>query len=329
MTGSTEPLEILRAADIHIAPEDARWLVRDVWARAAVGIVGGAPKCCKSWLGLDLAVSVASGTPCLDRFQIEHKGPALVYLAEDALPTVRARIEALCRHRALDIAALDLHVIAAPVLRLDLDADQQRLRCALDELRPHILVLDPLVRLHRLDENSASDISRLLGFLRELQRAFDLAVVLVHHASKKHRAQPGQTLRGSSDLHAFGDSNAYLARDGDRLVLTLEHRAAKPPEPLTLQLVSRADGSETHLAVAGGTPARGADAGGATLAAQIAEALRASATPMNRAALRARLKVNNQRLGQALIEMESRGAVERMPDGWRCVPPGRQLALIP
>jgi len=326
MTGSTEPLEILRAADIHITPEGARWLVRDVWARAAVGIVGGAPKCCKSWLGLDLAVSVATGTPCLDRFEVEHKGPALVYLAEDALPTVRARIEALCHHRGLDIAALDLHVIAAPVLRLDLDGDQQRLRRALSELRPHILVLDPLVRLHRLDENSASDISRLLGFLRELQRAFDLAVVLVHHASKKHRAQPGQTLRGSSDLHAFGDSNAYLARDRDRLVLTLEHRSARPPEPITLQLVSRDDGSETHLAVAG-SPARGADLG-ASLAAHVVEALRASATPLNRAALRAQLRVNNQRLGQVLVDLEARHAIERMPDGWRCSPAGRQLPLI-
>ena len=322
------PLEVMRAADIALSPEGARWLVRDVWARAAVGIIGGAPKCCKSWLGLDLAISVASGTPCLDRFEVEHKGPALVYLAEDALPTVRARIEALCRHRGLDIAALDLHVIAAPVLRLDLEVDQQRLRDAISDLDPHILVLDPLVRLHRLDENSASDISRLLGFLRELQRAFDLAVVLVHHASKKHRAQPGQTLRGSSDLHAFGDSNAYLARDGDRLVLTLEHRAAKPPEPLTLQLVSRDDGSETHLAVAGGAPARGADVG-ASLAAQIVDALRGSATTLNRAALRARLKVNNQRLGHVLVELEARGAVERMPDGWRCVPAGRQLPLIP
>jgi hypothetical protein len=325
---SATPLEVLRAAEIQTAPEGARWLVRDLWARAAVGIVGGAPKCCKSWLGLDLAISVASGTPCLGRFPVDHPGPALVYLAEDALPTVRARIEALCRHRALDIAALDLHVIAAPVLRLDLDVDQQRLRDVLGELRPHVLVLDPLVRLHRLDENSASDISRLLGFLRELQRAFDLAVVLVHHASKKHRAQPGQTLRGSSDLHAFGDSNAYLARDGDRLVLTLEHRAAKPLEPLTLQLVSEADGSGTHLAVIGGAPIAGAAGAAASLAEQVVAALRASQTPLSRAALRAQLKVNNQRLGDALTDLEKRCAIERAPEGWRCVPVGRQLSLL-
>ncbi|MBM4345172.1 MAG: AAA family ATPase [Deltaproteobacteria bacterium] len=97
---------------------------------------------------------------------------------------------------------------AAGVLRLDPQTDQRRLAQAVQRYRPRLLLLDPLVRLHRLDENSASEISGLLGYLRHLQRWGNVAVVLVHHASKKLRAQPGQGLRGSSDLHAFGDSNA-------------------------------------------------------------------------------------------------------------------------
>ena len=40
--------------------EEHRWLVTGLWSEQAVGIVGGEPKCCKSFLALDLAVSVAS-----------------------------------------------------------------------------------------------------------------------------------------------------------------------------------------------------------------------------------------------------------------------------
>ena len=47
--------------------EEQRWLVAGLWSEQAVGIVGGEPKCCKSFLALDLAVAVASGTPCLRR----------------------------------------------------------------------------------------------------------------------------------------------------------------------------------------------------------------------------------------------------------------------
>ncbi|MCP4694269.1 MAG: AAA family ATPase [Desulfobacterales bacterium] len=70
----------------------------------------GAPKCCKSWLGLDMAVSVASGTSCLGRFPVEKTGPTLVFLAEDAIESVRTRIEALCKQRKIDIDRLDLFV---------------------------------------------------------------------------------------------------------------------------------------------------------------------------------------------------------------------------
>ena len=52
--------------------EERRWLVTGLWAEEAVGIVGGEPKCCKSFLALDLAVSVASGTPCLRRFPVSR-----------------------------------------------------------------------------------------------------------------------------------------------------------------------------------------------------------------------------------------------------------------
>ena len=45
--------------------EEQRWLVTGLWSEQAVGIVGGEPKCCKSFLALDLAVAVASGTACL------------------------------------------------------------------------------------------------------------------------------------------------------------------------------------------------------------------------------------------------------------------------
>ena len=88
-------------------PSTNGWCAR-IWTQQAVGIVGGVPKSCKSWLGLDLAVSVASSTPCLGCFAVDDPGTALVYLAEDALPLVRGRIADLCLHRGLALAALDL-----------------------------------------------------------------------------------------------------------------------------------------------------------------------------------------------------------------------------
>ena len=291
-----------------------QWLVRDLWSAQAVGLIGGAPKVAKSWLGLDLAVSVASGTPALGRFPVDSTGPALVYLAEDALPRVRDRVEHLCRHRGLALSSLDLQVVTAPRLRLDSERDQLALDQTVAQIRPTLLLLDPLVRLHCLDENSASDISSLLGFLRALNRRHQLALVLVHHMAKRSRRNLGQSLRGSSDLHAWTDSACYLVRRADdRLLLTVEHRSAPAPDPLLLRLAGGADQPLSLLVDSDNAPPP-------PLAEAVRAALGAAAHPLSRTALRQRLRVNNARLGVALQTLEQRGLAVRGPHGWRLPP---------
>ena len=323
MDQKTEILPICRAHELEIQQPDRLWLIEQIWTQGAVGIIGGAPKCCKSWFGLDMAVSVASGTNCLGRFAVKQAGPVLVFLAEDACPAVRTRVQALCTQRNLDITHLNLYVITAPTLRLDLDADRQRLNATLAHVKPRLLLLDPLVRLHRLDENSAADISKLLGFIRQMQRNHHTAVALVHHASKKHRAQPGQALRGSSDLHAFGDSNAYLTRSDKRIVLSVEHRTAKSMDPVQLQLISRPDDNATHLAIATG---KGADHT-ATLADRVLLLLQNADGPMTRTAIREHLRVNNQRLGHTLDDLKQQALALKTPRGWLIPPTQRPKQL--
>jgi hypothetical protein len=229
------------------------WLVEGLWCDQAVGIVGGEPKCCKSFLALDLAVSVASGAPCLRRFPAVRTGPVLLFPAEDALGVVRQRLGGIAAAAGVDFASLQVDVITAPSLRLDLPADRQRLEKTIAERRPRLLVLDPLIRLHRIDENDASQVAPLLSFLRELQRNYQVAVVVVHHARKDAAGgtRPGQALRGSSELHGWGDSNLYLRRHKQSLTLTTEHRAAPSADPFAIQLTQ--SGPALALSVLGAT----------------------------------------------------------------------------
>lgn len=312
---SAEPLPVVYIRDVGTLPDTQRWLCRFLWSRSAVGVLGGPPKSYKTHLALDLAVSVASGTPALGRFAIDDAGTALVYLAEDALPHVRARIESLCRHRALDIAALPLAVITSPVLRLDATRDQERLRTTVQRIKPRLLVLDPLVRCHSSDENDATQISALLSYFRQLQRQFDLALMLVHHTSKRQHAQPGQSLRGSSDLHAFGDSGWYLTRQGDGVTLTVEHRSAPAPKPMTIVLITGDGAAGMHLEIRD-APHACAQEQTTELEDAVLDALRARGKPATRKDLRAALKINNQRLGSTLRALEQRHVITRTPAGW-------------
>jgi len=51
------PLPVQPVQALDVQPPEQRWLIEDLWAAEAVGIVGGEPKCCKSFLALDVASS--------------------------------------------------------------------------------------------------------------------------------------------------------------------------------------------------------------------------------------------------------------------------------
>ncbi len=295
--------------------EERRWLVTGLWAEEAVGIVGGEPKCCKSFLALDLAVSVAAGTLCLRRFPVSRPGRVLLYAAEDALHVVRRRLEGICAAAGVALRDLDVQVITAPAVRLDLEADRASLDETVAKLRPRLLVLDPFVRLHRIDENASGEVAPLLAYLRELQRRHSVAVALVHHAKKGGgRARAGQALRGSSEFHAWGDSNLYLRRHGDDLSLTVEHRAAPSVPAMALELAQRGDALALEVVERGATPEPAAPA---SVDERITQALAAAIGPVSLAALRAGLRIRNATLHERLAALTTAGAVVRSPDGYR------------
>ena len=151
--------------------------------------------------------------------------------------------------------------------------------------------------------------------IRSLQREFDLSVVLVHH-TRKNAAEgvaAGLGLRGSGDIHAFGDSNLYLRRTEQHLILASEHRAAPASSPVYLELVAT-DAATTHLEVI----AEPDDANGRGLEQQVLDLL-AQGEVLTRTRLREALAVNNERLGTALESLERAGRASRTPRGWHSI----------
>ena len=223
-------------------------------------------------------------------------------------------LEGLSHVRGVDFDELDVHLILEPSLRIDRPEDLGRLRSSLERLRPKLLVLDPYVRLQRVDENNSTEVSQVLGSLRCLSRSLSVAIALVHHARKSGAEQAGQALRGSSDFHAWGDSNLYLSRRGDDLTLSIEHRAAASPPPLGLRLA--VDSGPPRLEIREAPPS---DTDSRPLPDRVLAALD-SGEPRRQEDLRAALQVSNQRLTEVLHDLERHRQVLRKPEGWLRAP---------
>jgi hypothetical protein len=293
------------------------WLIDQLWTDRAVGVIGGGPKLGKSWLALDMAVSIASGTPCLGAFKVHSSGPVLLYAAEDSAVALRGRLETLTRIRQLDFESLDVRVITAASLRLDRIEDQDRLEATVALHRPVLLILDPLVRVHAIDENVAGQVAALLGYLRALQRKHGVAIGLVHHVRKNVSSATGAgySLRGSGDLYAWLDSFLYLRKNHDQLTLSAEHRSAPGAGPFILELVKSEASIGAHLKLLPSAP-NGPTPKSEALTDRILQLLSGRTEPMTVDAMRQQLQIRNQRVVEALRQLSTQGAIQKLPHGY-------------
>lgn len=313
------PYRTLPAARLGDPTAPLRWLLADLFLVGAAGILGGAPKTGKSFFALELAVAVASATPAAGRFAVSAPSPVLLCAAEDPPAVVVQRLAALAAGRDHALATLPLEVIVEPGVRLPDGLD--RLAATVARVAPRLLILDPLIRLHRADENSAAEMAVILDGLRTLARATTCAILLVHHTRKAPAGGiAGHGLRGSSDLHAFGDTNLYLRRLGPDTAfeLRIEHRAAPCPPPLRVRLRVDATGRTPWARFV-------CDEGDAPdpLRERTLRLLHGAPAPVPTATLRTALGVRRQTLLVLLHRLAAEGALHRAGrDGWTTsVPP--------
>jgi RecA-family ATPase len=311
-----QPLPVVRASEIETPVYRQSWLIDRLWTYQAVGVIGGSPKSGKTWLALEMAVSVASGCPCFDTFAVASPGPVLLYAAEDSATTLRSRLETLARLHKIDFERLNVHVITIDLLRLDQPEHQDRLESTLHVYKPALLVLDPLVRVHSIDENVAGQVAALLGYLRSLQRKAGTAIALVHHVRKN--ASPtgnaGYSLRGSGDLYAWLDSFLYLRMHQGQRTLSAEHRSAPAFGPIALKLV-QSDPMGPHLTMTTINETQ-CDSPQADLSGRILMLLSSSPEPQTVDSIRSHLQVRNQRVVETIRNLTAQGKIQRHSKGF-------------
>jgi hypothetical protein len=315
-----DTLPVVQAAALEPAPLDRNWLIENLWLSETVGFLGAPPKHFKTWLALEMAVCVATGSPCLGAFAVPEPGPVLLYAAEDSAATIRQRLQSLTAHHQVDFERLPLWVITADTLRLDRPDDSSRLEATVAQYQPRLMILDPLIRLHQQDENASGPMAALLGFFRSLQRKSRTAIALTHHSRKGPApAGSGYSLRGSSDFYAWADVFLHLQRRQGRLTLTAEHRSAPSFGPVDIEFI-HPDGGHPHLELTSSdiitTDAKPGSSQPDALCARILELLSESSEPRSVAQLRSVLRIRNLRLVNALRQLTDQAKIRRGERGY-------------
>ena len=241
--GPLTPLFDIAEADISLllrtSPTPRRWLLQDILPLGIVGMIVAPGGTGKSQLVLQLGVSVATGIPLCDLWQVGEQGKALLLLAEDEMDEVHRRFARIVtelapnnptmgsdlRHQLLIKSMTAGNNLMTRAHRLgDVEATDYVNRllmtvAGIPDLK--LIVIDPASRFRGGSENSADDVTRFVEQLERLRQATGATVLVCHHANKASM-NPSAGMRAQA---ATRGSSAMT--DGVRWQMNLEG-LAKP-----------------------------------------------------------------------------------------------------
>jgi len=215
------------------------WIEPGLLPPQGILFVGGEPKVGKSLLVANLALALAAGQ---DRAGFSVPAARRVLVCQFELPVAQFVSRLATMRRSFGAAADQNLLVDTRAAGHLLSAPQglNHFLVAAREAAAEVIVLDPLYSTHDQDENDTRSMAALCQSLLRLRDASQAALIVVHHVRKSiGRDEIGRAFRGSSALHAVGDSYLLLARPSANLAaveLRFQFRYAAPLAPRLLQL---------------------------------------------------------------------------------------------
>lgn len=225
-SGIAEPrsrFQLLTVEELEKRPP-ARWMIDGILPENGLAVLYGASGAGKTFLALDLALCVASGTPWHGREVT--KGP-VVYICAEATQGILQRIQAWRQEHRGDLKQFRT-ILGSLAMCEGKDVRELIAEISKAPLNPVLVVIDTLARCFGDgDENAQKDMNAFVRGCDAIKVAFSKCTVLVVH----HTGKDGKD-RGSSVLRGAADTMLKLNRKSTNAVTTLECDKQKDEEPL-------------------------------------------------------------------------------------------------
>ncbi len=203
---SLETWDSIRALDITI-----EWIVDRLIPKDSITLLFGKGGIGKTWLSMDMARSIASGTPFLGLGTV--KTPVIFVDFENPLAVLNTRTQKLGEAEDVFFWRANNDKIKAPKL----DKSEYELYKQLPE--GSILIFDTLRASQDRDENKSNEMGLIMGRLKEL-RDMGFTIILLHHTAKNSdKIAKGSTAIVDLADHILGLTLVRKKRDGQEIIV--------------------------------------------------------------------------------------------------------------
>lgn len=211
-----ESLYITHEGLAHIKPPTP--LIEGWLYRNSLAWLAGKPGDGKSFIALDMAYSVATGTPWQGHTTQQGK---VLYIAAEGASGMSIRANAWCMANSNPTQIPITYLPLSLRLINPAEIDVQALLQALQELHPALIIIDTQARVTvGAEENSAKDMGWFIDALETLRRHHPATYLTVHHTPRN-----GDNLRGSIALEGAAETVLLAVKEGN--VVTLKCQKQK------------------------------------------------------------------------------------------------------
>ena len=208
--------------------DGVQWLVEDWLPDASITFLISPPESYKTWILLDLAVSVSAGVPFLGSYPVNSTGPTLIIQQEDSHSGLTDRL-ALIVEQKLGLNAkiegddwqvpsmpdLPIYVHPSRMLRFDNKKVLEELEKQIEIIKPKVIMIDPLYSTTAAVDNYMADLANQMMVLKTWRDKYGCSFVIAHHSKKN--LDPDSTARedswGSQFLNAFLEAGWQVRRN--------------------------------------------------------------------------------------------------------------------
>jgi hypothetical protein len=307
------------------------WLVEDWLPDKSITFLISPPESYKTWLLLDLAVSVSSGTPFLGSFPVNNVGPTLIIQQEDSHTGLTDRL-ALIVEQKLGMNAnvdgdewqvpsmpdLPIYVHPSRKLRFDDRKVLEELEKQIEVIKPKVIMIDPLYSTTGSADNYMADLANKMMVLKTWRDKYGCSFLISHHSKKN--LDPDSTARedswGSQFLNAFLEAGWQVRRNprlAQNEVVVRRHSKVmgnQPPISLTFDIC-------TKYPMQYKVTAREYEAPTQTqrqpAQASLLDLMQSGA--LTQGELCEKTGKNRSTISRQMRQLEAAGLVEKMPDG--------------
>ena len=228
-----------------------KWLVQSMFPANSFSVMYGQPGCGKTFLALDIALSVAIGR---DFHGMPTTQGAVLYIAAEGIGGLGKRVKVWMEYRGSGSVEHELPFFIVPTaVNMADPADVEKLLATIDALEERagpfsLVVIDTVARaLLGADENSATDMGKFIKACDTIKEHTKAAVIGIHHGGK----DGSKGMRGSSALLGAVDTSIRVKRSENQITVTTEKQKDAEPAEDKFYLMNSADagiiGGETSV----------------------------------------------------------------------------------